>query len=189
MRVIAGLAKRVMLDAPKGESTRPTSDRVKENLFNIISPNVANARFLDLFCGSGAIGIEALSRGASEAVFVDSSHDAVNVTSANLARVKLAGQVYKMCALSAIETLGKKGRVFDIVFIDPPYSAGLLDIALDKIVSCGILSKDALVIVECPKGQPVEVGMLVLQDTRVYGATQIMFYKNTTRLHAKITAI
>jgi len=176
VRVIAGSARRVLLDTPKGESTRPTSDRVKENLFNIISPYITDARFLDLFCGSGAVGIEALSRGASEAVFVDSSVDAVKVTRANLTQTRLSGEVHKMCVLSAMSVLSKEGRVFDIVFMDPPYSNGLLDVVLANVVDHGLLSKNALIIAECAKGEQIESNALVLQDTRVYGSTQLLFY-------------
>ena len=182
MRVIAGSARRSTLLAPQGLNTRPTADRIKENLFNIISPYVPGARFLDLFCGSGAIGIEALSRGAGEAVFVDTSREAVNVTQANIIRTKLTGQIMHMCTLAAISRLEGEGRGFDIIFLDPPYGSGMLDKALEALDSSPLLSQDGILIAECSVDEEVpELVHLILQDTREYGNTRLMFYKRGSK--------
>ena len=175
MRVIAGTAKRTALAAPKGQDTRPTADRVKESLFNIIAQHIAGARFLDLFCGSGAVGIEALSRGASEAVFVDASKNAVSITQSNLAKVRLPGTVLHMSALDAIIKLEREGRAFDIIFLDPPYGLDLLNQALDALSRSGIVSHDTFIIAESARGEQV-AAPLDIQDIRTYGSTQLMFF-------------
>jgi len=179
MRIISGLARRTPLVAPKGSSTRPTADRVKENLFNILAPHVAGARFLDLFCGSGAIGLEALSRGAEEAVFVDSAKDAIAALKVNLERTRLTTSAHAvhMCALAAVPMLGAEGKAFDIVFLDPPYGLGLVDKALEVLVSSGIVSPGGIVVAECDTKEDIQAAKpLVLQDTRAYGSTRILFY-------------
>ena len=177
MRVIAGSARRVPLVAPKGQNTRPTADRVKENMFNIIAADVPGARFLDLFCGSGAIGIEALSRGAGAAVFADISRDAISALNANLARAKFPGRVMPICALAAIAALEREGAGFDFIFLDPPYGQGLLDRALDALGGSSILLPEGMIIAECHKDEPIPgAGQLVLQDIREYGGTRLMFY-------------
>ena len=177
MRVIAGSARRTPLVAPRGQNTRPTADRVKENLFNIIAAHVPGARFLDLFCGSGAMGIEALSRGAKETVFVDISRDAINALNANLVRTRLSGRVMPMCALAAVSALEREGRGFDLIFLDPPYGQGLLGQVLEALGKSNILQPDGIVIAECDKDEPIpDVGPLVLQDTREYGGTRLLFY-------------
>ena len=175
MRVIAGAARRTVLSAPKGQSTRPTADRIKENLFNILAPDVPGARFLDLFCGSGAIGIEALSRGADMAVFVDSNREAVAVTGDNLARVRLGdkARVMHMCALKAISQLQAEGYVFDIVYLDPPYGARVLEQALTAL--CGILADGAIVVTETAKDENISSPLPLLFE-REYGNTRLQFY-------------
>jgi len=179
MRIIAGSARRTPLVAPKGQNTRPTADRVKENLFNILTPHIAGARFLDLFCGSGAIGIEALSRGAGEAVFADSSRDAINALTANLARAKLshAARVLPMCALAAIPLLCKEGKAFDVIFLDPPYNQGLQAQALNALAKSTILAPGGIVVAECDKNEATpEAEPLVIEDIRAYGGTRLLFY-------------
>ena len=175
MRVIAGAARRTALSAPKGLNTRPTSDRIKENLFNILAPDVPGARFLDLFCGSGAIGIEALSRGADMAVFVDSSREAIAVTGDNLARARLGdkARVLNMCALKAVSQLQAEGYVFDIVYLDPPYGAEVLTQALTTL--CGILAEGAIVVAEVAKDESISSPLAILFE-REYGNTRLQFY-------------
>lgn len=177
MRVISGAARRMILLAPKGQNTRPSADRIKENLFNILSPNIPGARFLDMFCGSGAIGIEALSRGASEACFVDSSQEAIDITQANLARTNLTPRaaVLHMSAQRAISQLEREDRWFDIIFMDPPYGSSLINHVLDDL---GILLADGgILVVECGgDNAPVTPGHLELYDEREYGNTRLLFY-------------
>ena len=150
MRVIAGTARSVPLDCPKGLNTRPTSDQIKETLFNIISGDVPGSRFLDLFSGSGAIGIEALSRGAEEAVLVDKSRAAVKCIESNLARTHLdsSAAVMLMDIYPALNELEHKGKHFDIIFMDPPYDMGIEKNVLAALSRSSILGEDTLVITE-----------------------------------------
>ena len=179
MRVISGSARRMVLAAPTGQDTRPTADRVKENIFNIISPHVQDASFLDLFCGSGAMGIEALSRGAARAVFVDSSSHAIATTQANLAHTRLApnAKILPICALTAIAKLAQEGNKFDIIFLDAPYRQGLAEQTLAAIAKHNILAPGGIVATECAKGEPTpHIPGLTLTDTRKYGNTRLILY-------------
>ena len=139
---------------PKGYETRPTSDITKETLFNVMSPYIySDTRFLDLFAGSGAIGIEAVSRGAKEAVFVEKSKDAIRCIEENLktCRFEARTQVMKLDVMSALNILsGKKGAEasFDIIFMDPPYQEGLEKTVLKYIVNAGLLDPEGLIVVE-----------------------------------------
>ena len=123
MRVIAGKARRIQLKTAPGMGTRPTTDRIKETLFNILQPDLYSARFLDLFSGSGAIGIEALSRGCEMAVFVENNSAAVECIRDNLKCTKLSEDavIMQKDVYAAIQQLESEGKCFDIVFMDPPY--------------------------------------------------------------------
>ena len=149
MRVIAGTAKRIQLKTIEGFDTRPTTDRIKETLFNMISEYLADSNFLDLFSGSGAIGIEALSRGASSSVFVEQSKLAMNCIRENLKRTKLEerAQLFEMDVVSALKKL-ENSRTFDYVFMDPPYDQLLEKKVLEYLSTSSLLSGDALIIVE-----------------------------------------
>ena len=180
MRVIAGLAKRTVLTAPEGQQTRPTADRVKENLFNIISPYVRDAVFLDLFCGSGAIGIEALSRGAGGVVFVDNSEVALNATKVNLTRTKLTSRakVLNASALAAVAYLEKNNFSFDIIFMDPPYGQAILNQTLDAICNSTLLRPNGILIIECSTDTlALEAPLLALKDMREYGGSRLVFFE------------
>ncbi|MDD4842746.1 MAG: 16S rRNA (guanine(966)-N(2))-methyltransferase RsmD [Anaerotignum sp.] len=150
MRVISGAAKGRKLQTIDGLSTRPTTDRIKETLFNIISFDLPESRFLDLFSGSGAIGIEALSRGAKEAIFVDHNPQCQQVIRENLMHTKLdkQGRVIGLEVPNALAQLAKEKAEFDIIFLDPPYEAGLTEPTLLEIVKGGLLNKDGYIIVE-----------------------------------------
>src|SRR5215469_12643770 len=123
MRVVAGKYRGRTLRTVRGHAVRPTSDRLRETLFNILSPEIVGARFLDLCAGSGAIGIEALSRGASHVTFVEKSRPACSVIRDNLASLSIEGQSL-VCrdTASAIKSLAIKGAQFDLIFFDPPYA-------------------------------------------------------------------
>lgn len=150
MRVIAGSARRLLLEAPAGFNTRPTSDKVKETLFNILMPYIySDTSFLDLYSGSGAIGIEALSRGAQSAVFVERSREAVNCINKNLKTTHFTekAQVINSDVLTALNRLeGRKS--FDMIFLDPPYDCGYERAVLEYLSTSDIVGKDALIIVE-----------------------------------------
>ncbi len=150
MRVIAGSARRTQLKTVQGLHTRPTTDRIKETLFNILQPDLYGAVFLDLFSGSGAIGIEALSRGSQMAVFVDNNKQAVSCIRDNLKATKLSekAEVYQLDANAAIRKLQTQKKCFDIIFMDPPYHLGVERSVLEAIRSAGIANEDTLIIVE-----------------------------------------
>ena len=149
MRVIAGTAKRLQLKTVDGFDTRPTTDRIKETLFNMISEYLADSSFLDLFSGSGAIGIEALSRGAACACFVEQSKKAMDCVRENLAYTKLADKasLYEMDVIGALKILESK-QTFDYIFMDPPYNQLLEKKALQYLSTSNLLSEDGIVIVE-----------------------------------------
>ncbi len=150
MRVIAGSARRIMLAAPPGLATRPTTDRTKETLFNIISRELADCRFLDLFAGSGAIGIEALSRGAGQAVFVEQDRAALSCIEENLKRTRLkdGAKVLAMDAAGALQYLKADGKPFDIIFMDPPYRTGWTERILQLLADSPVCGAHSLVIAE-----------------------------------------
>lgn len=149
MRVIAGSAKRMQLKTVEGMDTRPTTDRIKETLFNMISKYLADSNFLDLFSGSGGIGIEALSRGAASAVFVEQSKKAMNCIRDNLKTTKLdkRAETLEMDVISALNCM-EHLKKFDYIFMDPPYNELLEKKVLEYLSSSDLLSEDALIIVE-----------------------------------------
>lgn len=150
MRVIAGKARRLPLVAPAGKDTRPTTDRIKETLFNIIQEDVPGSYFLDLFSGSGGIGIEALSRGAKQAVFVEFGREALSCIKTNLSKTRLSEQavVLPVEVTYGISKLEKMGQVFDIVYADPPYKKDFEPKILDLLSGSGIVRPGTLVILE-----------------------------------------
>lgn len=150
MRVIAGRARSITLAAPKGLDTRPTTDRIKETLFNMINRELPDCRFLDLFSGSGAIGIEALSRGALEAVFVEQNKTALDCIAKNLQKTGMTqkGRVLAEEVQKAIKQLETNGRVFDIIFMDPPYKKGWEERIADILGKSSICTQDTSVIME-----------------------------------------
>lgn len=157
MRVIAGKARRLPLIAPDGKDTRPTTDRIKETLFNIIQDEVPGCRFLDLFSGSGAIGIEALSRGAKEAYLVEFGREPLKCIWANLEKTRLTEEavVLPIEVTYAISKLEKMGKQFDIVYADPPYKKEFEPKIVELLAHSGIVRKDTLVILESSLGTAV----------------------------------
>jgi 16S rRNA (guanine(966)-N(2))-methyltransferase RsmD len=150
MRVIAGKARRLQLRTPEGFDTRPTTDKIKETLFNILNPYLADCDFLDLFSGSGAIGIEALSRGAKYAAFAEDNKAALECIKANLKATKLEenADVFAHNALEAIRMLEIRGKVFDVIFMDPPYNYSLEKEVLLALQNSNIIYCDTIIVVE-----------------------------------------
>lgn len=150
MRVIAGSARRLQLKTIEGQDTRPTTDRIKETLFNMINNDLYNANFLDLFSGSGGIGIEALSRGAAKAYFVENNKRAADCIKDNLVHTKLEdkGSIIARDAVSSIRLLEDKNIIFDYIYMDPPYDKGLEEEVIGMLANSGILDKDTIIIVE-----------------------------------------
>ena len=144
MRVITGSARGRKLKTPENYDIRPTTDNVKESVFNIIQFDIEGRRLLDLFAGTGQLGIECLSRGASSAVFVDQSREAVKIVKDNLKACGLTGTVVQADAMSFLRTCGK----FDIIFVDPPYDSDLYESVLNTVNSIDILSDGGIIICE-----------------------------------------
>ena len=152
MRVITGTARGVPLKAPRGMDTRPTMDQVKEGIFSAIQFEVEGRTALDLFAGSGQLGIEALSRGAKSALFVDKRADAVKLVRENLALCHLEENAQVICG-DSLAALGTQSGRFDIIFLDPPYESGLLEQAMEKIAQFDILSPHGIMVAESPQNQ------------------------------------
>ncbi|MGN1444248.1 MAG: 16S rRNA (guanine(966)-N(2))-methyltransferase RsmD [Acutalibacteraceae bacterium] len=176
MRVITGSARGRNLITLEGEDVRPTTDRVKEALFSIIQFEIEGRKVLDLFSGSGQLGIEALSRGAEKAVFVDSSKKSLEVTKKNLENTELlSGAV--LINRESISYLRSAGEKFDIVFLDPPYKSGLLQKALEEMDR--IVSPGGVVICEAPKDEelPEEIGSRFQSKKYNYGKISLTVYR------------
>ena len=179
MRVIAGGAKGIQLQAVPGKGTRPITDRVKENLFNILSDTIVDARVLDLFAGTGSVGIEALSRGAAGAVLVEQQAKAIKVIRANLRKTRLQGYANVVQA-DVFKYLTRASQPFDLVYIAPPQYVGLWSkclLALDA--NPGWLAEDGLAVVQIfPKEhESLPLTTLELVDQRKYGSTMLCFYE------------
>ncbi|HLT58782.1 MAG: 16S rRNA (guanine(966)-N(2))-methyltransferase RsmD [Limnochordales bacterium] len=183
MRVIGGRCRGMRLRSVPGMETRPTTDRVRESLFNILAPWVPGARVLDLFAGTGALGIEALSRGAREAVFVERNPRAVRVLRANLDHTGLApqAQVRVGDAVRELARLGREGRRFDLVFLDPPYGRGLARDALLALAEAAVVAGEAWVVVEHSGREEMPERAANLAKARAvrYGDTVLTFYRPT----------
>ena len=149
MRVIAGSARRLLLKTPKGITTRPTSDQIKETLFNMLMPYLGDIDFLDLFSGSGGIGIEALSRGARECVFVENNREAIKCIKENLQNTHFEdkSKLFEMDVLSALGRLEGK-QTFDIIFMDPPYNNSYEEAVLRYLSKSSLVNEDTLIVVE-----------------------------------------
>lgn len=149
MRVIAGSARRLLLKTPEGQNTRPTTDRIKETLFNMLAPELYDGVFLDLFAGSGAIGIEALSRGARKAVFVEQNPKAIQCICDNLRHTHLEerARVQKGDVLSVLRRLDGT-ETFDFIFMDPPYEQGQEERVLEFLRASTLVNEDTLIVVE-----------------------------------------
>ncbi|MBI5047385.1 MAG: 16S rRNA (guanine(966)-N(2))-methyltransferase RsmD [Deltaproteobacteria bacterium] len=186
MRIIGGTAKGRRLASFKGMSIRPTTDKVREAIFNILS-HPEDDRFsfkniLDLFAGTGAMGIEALSKGAETVTFVDNDPKAVKIIKKNLDSCGFAERAVIIAkdVQSALKLLSKKGEKFDLIIIDPPYNSSLTGAALNHIDDNGFLNTDGIIVVESSKRiiWDGELKNIELCDRRKYGDTVVSFYKN-----------
>lgn len=178
MRVVAGKARGLTLKTLDGDSTRPTRDMVREALFNIIAEKIPDAVFLDMFAGSGAIGIEALSRGAKKAYFIDSNKDAISIINQNLNKARFNDNSVVWCGdfLKALDKI--KNEKFDVVFIDPPYNKELGVKAIEEIYKRNILQVDGIIIYETDRTEnvPEEINVYKRYDYRKYGRNILNFY-------------
>jgi 16S rRNA (guanine966-N2)-methyltransferase len=177
VRIIAGTRKGHTIQAPKGLDTRPTSDRVRENVFNIVAPWVEGARVLDLYAGSGAMGLEALSRGAEAAVFVESDSDAVRAIERNVDKLRLTGaRIVRLDAVTGLAQEVNARRKYDLVLADPPYVMTNYD-SLSRYLP-GVLAENGLLVFESTAKVEPELPGLVVRTTRKYGSTRVTVFEH-----------
>ena len=189
MRVIAGQAKGTKLVSIKSSQVRPTLDQVRETLFNILGHDLSGEYFLDWFGGSGAVGIEALSRGAKKVVWVENNRQSQDLIYANLKKCRFenndkgglsyfAWELLKMGALQALPILEKKSLKFDVIYIDPPFADNLYEKCLIGLSSSQLLKKDSLIVVEHHNKNLLQniYGRLFRSDQRQSGDTSLSFY-------------
>lgn len=181
MRIISGKARGTKLYTLEGMNTRPTLDRVKESIFNIIQNEIDGAKVLDLFAGSGAIGLEFLSRGAKEAVLCDKSKEAIEVIRKNINKIHMEEKtkVFNTDFETCLEKI--KNQQFDIIYLDPPYATNYIVKSLKKIIEFGIITKDSTIIIETDDEKRIlkEIENLEIEivDKRKYGRATIIFLK------------
>jgi 16S rRNA (guanine966-N2)-methyltransferase len=176
VRIIAGEKRGHTIFAPRGRETRPTSDRVRENVFNIVAPWVEGARVLDLYAGSGAMGLEALSRGAASALFVESDPDALRVIERNLDKLDLRARIVRVDATTALTQESAAGRKYDLVLVDPPYDMTSYD-SLARYLPA-VLADDGLVVLETDAKVEPELPGLDVRTTRKYGSTRVTVFEH-----------
>jgi 16S rRNA (guanine(966)-N(2))-methyltransferase RsmD len=179
VRVTSGVARGIMLETINSIATRPTLDKVKQAIFNTIQFEVPKSDVLDLFAGSGALGIEALSRGANSAVFVDNSTDCVRIIGKNLEKAKLHGEVVKTDWESYLKACVKNKKAFDIIFLDPPYDAQTLNNVLAYVAeNKQLLNEDAKIICEYRQGYILNTGEFAIAKQAKYGQVGVCVLKN-----------
>lgn len=182
MRIISGKARGTKLYTLEGTNTRPTLDRVKESIFNIIQSEIDGAQVLDLFAGSGAIGLECLSRGAEKAVLCDKSKEAIEIIKKNIEKTHMEekAQVFNTDFETCLEKV--KAQQFDIIYLDPPYATDYILKSLKKIIEFGIIKKESIIIIETDDEKRIlreieNIGIKIV-DKRKYGRATIIFLKN-----------
>lgn len=173
MRIVGGIYRSRVLCPFDGEKIRPTADKVRESLFNILQRRIVGCRFLDMFCGTGAMGIEAISRGAEEVVFNDKAKSSLELVKKNLALLKISDG-YKICNFDAINLSESSLGKFDVIYIDPPYKEGL---GVDAISSASrLLADDGVIVFEDEKAFDGSVSGLKITDGRKYGRVYLTFF-------------
>ena len=181
MRVISGLARGHKLFTYKGKDIRPTSDKVRESLFNILGPEVFGSFFLDLFAGSGAVGIEALSRGAVKAIFVDKDNKSKACIVKNLSKTRFheKGEVFRGDVIDVLFSLNQKGHKYDYIFLDPPYKSDIISRVLSIVNDSELLKEEGIVIVEHSADNQnwLESANLIPIKNKCYGDTVLTFLK------------
>lgn len=180
MRVIAGLVKGRKLKSLEGLDTRPTTDRIKESIFNIIQFDIEGRRVLDLFAGTGQLGIEALSRGARQAVFIDQKRSSVKVIEDNIKTTGFEANS-QVLQSDAFAYISKRPETFDLIFLDPPYNANMLNKALKMIAEFDILSESGIIITECSENHVLPELNPPYSHIRdyEYGKTKISLFSKT----------
>jgi 16S rRNA (guanine966-N2)-methyltransferase len=182
LSVASGLYKGRTLFAPKLSTTRPTQALVRDAFFNSISSQIEESQMLDLFAGFGAIGLEAISRGASQATFVESHPKACDAIKKNIATLNVETQtrLVRLDCLKALERLSNEGLCYDLIFADPPYSnKQLYSEVITKVSALNLLKSTGTLAIECPKDYtPAEMQSLKIDRVKTYGSTKLIFIKN-----------
>lgn len=182
MRVISGKFRGRPLQVPGGKGVRPTSDRVREALFSVLFERVDGSRVLDLFAGAGSLGIEALSRNAASAIFVEPNRGHVKILERNLSFVSSPHELWPMKAEAALKKLAARSETFDLIFLDPPYDTSLLDTALEAIAEHGLLAAGGCIVCEfrtSSEGRTWATEWCEL-FTRQYGETTVTIIESST---------
>jgi len=179
VRIISGEAKGKKLYSPKGRGVRPTADRIKEAIFDILGPEWREIRALDLFSGTGSLGLEALSRGAERVVFVERSRPALNALNKNISLCGFGARARVMATSvsRALALIGKRGESFGIIFADPPYGKGWVEKTIEEVLRNRVLSRDGMIVIEhTPReSPPAEQSGLIALRQETYGETSISF--------------
>ena len=173
MRVIGGKYRSRLLNAPKGRNTRPTLDKVKESIFNIIGPRIDGSIVLDLFSGSGGLGIEALSRGASFAYFNDHDYSAYSCIKSNLESLKIDQSFYELTKMDYKKRISTLENKIDILFLDPPYKERIYQEIIEKMKENNRLSEQAIIVIECELDVEVELNDYSQREYR-YGNKKLI---------------
>lgn len=183
MRVISGKSRGKKLISLEGDNTRPTLDRVKEALFNKIQFNIQDATVLDLFAGTGALGVEALSRGAKEVVFCDKVQDAIRVIKQNVINTNNIDKsiIINKDYNEVLENMSKQSKKFDIIFLDPPYKTNLAIESMQKIIMSDLLTEDGIVVIETDdinkEKEILKIEKVEIFDKRKYGSVWLIFIR------------
>ncbi|MCX5776177.1 MAG: 16S rRNA (guanine(966)-N(2))-methyltransferase RsmD [Candidatus Firestonebacteria bacterium] len=181
MRVIGGIAGSRKVKMDNSLTIRPISDRVKQSLFEILKYDIVASVFLDLFAGSGSVGLEALSRGAKEAVFVDKNEKCTRLIRANLKTLDfISAEVINADASRALDVFSRQNRKFLLIFLDPPYEMGLIKNILKKLETSDILLENGVVIVKRHKKEVIETAFTLVKE-RFYGDTVLSFFKRPAK--------
>lgn len=178
MRIIGGTHGGRKIRSPEGKNTRPTTDFVREALFNILGSYVVESNILDVFAGTGAVGLEALSRGAQTATFIEKDPKAFLIIKQNLKDLNLQDKAFliKDDALSALKNLDKKGQSFDIIFMDPPYNENHIKPCMEFLRKSTVLKNGDVLIVQYPKNESMDYEGFLLKKHKVYGRTALSFF-------------
>ncbi|HHW02923.1 MAG TPA: 16S rRNA (guanine(966)-N(2))-methyltransferase RsmD [Thermoanaerobacterales bacterium] len=177
MRVVGGIHRGRKIKSPRGRTTRPTPDMVREALFNILNLKVVHCNFLDIFAGTGAVGLEALSRGANYAAFIEKDRTACKIITENLESLDLLGKADVLCfnATEGMKKLEKKDKSFDIIFLDPPYYKNEVDPCLEYLRNSGILKPDSIIVVQHPWDISIRHDGFICVKQKKYGKTILSF--------------
>ena len=176
MRVISGSYKGRKIHTLSHNDTRPTTDKVRENIFNILGP--IEGEVLDLFAGTGALGIEALSRGADSCIFIDGAKDAVKILKENTEGIEEETEIYRNDYRRALKALAKRGRSFDLIFLDPPYRKNIITHALSEIKEAGLLNADGRIVIETGREEQFEhAGFDNIREV-IYGTVKVTILKD-----------